>query len=338
MFFENVAILSVECVDAPHRVTSAEIEEKIAPSMKRFDIQKGLLENLTGIVARRFWDEGMQPSQAATMAGRKAIEACGVDKKKIGVLINTSVCKDYIEPSVACLVHGNLGLSADCMNFDVGNACLAFLNGMQIIANMIERRQVDYGMVVDGEGSRMVTEKTILRVLAEEKNPQVFRNNFATFTLGSGAVAMVLARKDLAPGKPTLRGGITLAATEHNRLCIGQPDEMITDAKALLVAGIDLAAKTLDKANKAIGWNFHNLDQYILHQVSKVNTEKLCQKLKMDQKRVFTIFEEFGNIGPAALPITLVKAVEAGRVKAGNKIALMGIGSGLNCSMMEVNW
>jgi 3-oxoacyl-[acyl-carrier-protein] synthase-3 len=338
MFFENVSILSLACVDATHRVTSAAIEERIAPSMKRFDIQKGLLENLTGIVARRFWDEGMQPSQAATLAARKAIEASGLDKKKLGVLISTSVCKDYIEPSVACLIHGNLGLSSDCLNFDVGNACLAFLNGMQIIANMIERRQLDYGLVVDGESCRMVIEKTIQRVLAEEKSPLVFRNNFATFTLGSGAVAMILTRSELAPDRPTLRGGVTVAATEHNRLCIGQPDEMITDAKALLVAGVELAARTLDKANKAIGWDFHHLDQYIVHQVSRANTEKLCQKLKMDQSRVFTIFEEFGNIGPAALPITLAKAVEAGRVKPGHKIALMGIGSGLNCSMMEVDW
>ena len=88
------------------------------------------------------------------MAAEEAILNAGIDRSQLGILLNTSVCRDYIEPSVACLVHGNLGLSPECMNFDVGNACLAFLNGMEIIGNMIERGQVDYGIVVDGEGSR----------------------------------------------------------------------------------------------------------------------------------------------------------------------------------------
>jgi 3-oxoacyl-[acyl-carrier-protein] synthase-3 len=45
-----------------------------------------------------------------------------------------------------------------------------------------------------------------------------------------------------------------------------------------------------------------------------------------------------GNIGPASVPIVLAKAVQLGKVKAGDRIALLGIGSGLNCSMAEVVW
>ena len=63
-------------------------------------------------------------SQAATAAALIAIERAGIPKDRIGVLINTSVCRDYIEPSTACLVHGNLELGRSCLNFDLGNACL----------------------------------------------------------------------------------------------------------------------------------------------------------------------------------------------------------------------
>lgn len=338
MFFDNVAIASLSSVDAPHRISSSDIEARLAPVMARIGTPQGLIEKLTGIKARRFWDPDAKPSDVATLAARKAIVDAGISMDAVGVIVNTSVCKDYIEPSVASLVHGNLGLNQDCLNFDIGNACLAFLNGMQLLGNMIERGQIDYGLIVDGESSRDVVDATILRLVHSGADETTFRKNFATLTLGSGAAAMVLTRGDLAPEAPRFLGGVTLAATEHNRLCIGQPTEMVTDASALLVAGIGLATKTLAKAVDALKWKLDEIDHFIMHQVGHTHMTKLCATLGVDLSKVFMTFEEFGNIGPAAVPITLAKAVEAGRIEKGDRIALMGIGSGINCSMMEVVW
>lgn len=338
MKFENVVIASLSYEDAPIRVTSEELEMRLADKFAAFDIAPGTLEAVTGIRARRVWEEDVQPSDVATLAARKAIADAGIDKNQIGVLINTSVCKDYIEPAVAALVHGNLNMPDSCMNFDIGNACLAFVNGMQVIGNMIERGQIDYGLIVDGENSRYVVEKTIKTLLRKESTSTDFRSNFATLTLGSGAVSMVLAKKDLMPDKPAFCGGITVAATEHNLLCKGQRDGMTTDAKSLLIAGLALAEKTLLRATDYLGWDFPNIDQYIVHQVSRANTEQLAGRLPLDLGKVFVTYDELGNIGPASLPITLAKAVEAGRIKKGDNIALLGIGSGINCSMMKLEW
>jgi 3-oxoacyl-[acyl-carrier-protein] synthase-3 len=338
MRFENVSIVGVTHVDAPHRVTSQEIGRRLSPVMKRLGLGPDLIEALTGIVARRFWDDGVQPSQIAAMAGERALAETRTDRSRIGLVISTSVCKDYIEPSMACLVHGILGLSPDCMNFDVGNACLAFLNGMEIAAGMIERGQIDYSLIVDGESSRFPTETTIKRLLDPSADQQTFRDNLATLTLGSGGAAMILARSALAPHGHRLLGSVTMAASEHNRLCLGQPDCMITDASGLLVAGLDLAKKTWDKASRELNWQGNDLDEYVLHQVSAVHTAKLVKLLGISPEKVFKTFPEFGNIGPAALPITLSKSLEAGRIQKGHRIGLLGIGSGLNCSMMEVVW
>lgn len=338
MFFDNVAIASLSYVDAPHRISSAEIEARLAPVLANIGRPQGLIEKLTGIKARRFWDPDVKPSEVATLAASKALTDAGIAGAAIGVIVNTSVSKDCIEPSIASLVHGNLGLSEDCMNFDVGNACLGFLNGMQLLGNMIERGQIDYGLIVDGESSREVIDATIRRLVDTDADENTFRANFATLTLGSGAAAMVLTRGDLAPDAPRFHGGVTVAASEHNRLCIGQPTEMTTDASALLVAGIGLARKTLARAVDALAWKLDELDHYIMHQVGRTHMEKLCATLGVDLSKVFMTFEEFGNIGPAAVPITLAKALEAGRIRKGDRIALMGIGSGINCSMMEVVW
>ncbi|MDH3200040.1 MAG: 3-oxoacyl-ACP synthase III [Myxococcales bacterium] len=338
MRFENVAICSVAHVDARDRVTSTELEAALAEPMHRLGIPRGILRGLTGIVARRMWDASFQPSEAATAAAEVAIERAGVDRGRLGILINTSVCRDYIEPSTAALVHRNLGLGSDCVNFDLGNACLGFLSGMEIVGNMIERRQIDYGIVVDGENSRYVVSKTLERLRQPDVDEAFFRANFATLTLGSGGAAMMLGRSDLVPHGHRFVGSVTVAATEHNDLCHGQVDQMQTKTRELLVEGIKLAKRTWDAAKVELGWSPGCLDEYVLHQVSKAHTEKLAAALELEHEKILTTYEELGNVGPAAVPIVLSKAVEAGRVQSGNRVGLLGIGSGLNCSMAEVVW
>ena len=86
------------------------------------------------------------------MAGRAAIDKAGIDPSKIGILISTSVCKENLEPSVACAVHHQLGLSTSCLNFDIANACLGFINAMHLAATMLDAGTVEYALIVDGEG------------------------------------------------------------------------------------------------------------------------------------------------------------------------------------------
>jgi 3-oxoacyl-[acyl-carrier-protein] synthase III len=110
----------------------------------------------------------------ATLAAEKVLEVSGIPREAIGCLISTSVSKDYIEPSVASLVHGNLGLSDHCINYDIGNACLGFINAMASMGMMIDAGLVDYGLIVDGENSREVVEATIERLKKPDGKPDAF--------------------------------------------------------------------------------------------------------------------------------------------------------------------
>lgn len=338
MRFEHVSILGVAHVDAPHRVLSSDIEAELAPTLSRLGMRPDLLRDVSGINARRVWDDGVQPSDVAAAAGERAIEAAGVDRGDIGILINTSVCRDYVEPSTACIVHANLGLPETCMNFDLGNACLAFINGMDMVGNMIERGQIEVGIVTNGESSRLPSEKTIERLLDPEIDEATFRANFATLTLGSGAAAMVLGRRRDDGTDHRFLGGVNLAATEHCRLCYGQVDGMVTNTRELLVAGLDLATRTWDKASEELGWRVDGFDHFVIHQVSRAHSEKFAEILGLDPDKIYRLYPEFGNIGPAGVPIVLSKLAEEGRLARGDRIALMGIGSGLNCTMAEVVW
>jgi len=338
MRFQHVAIASVAHVDAPNRLTSAEIMTRLAPSMARLGMRSDLLEGVAGINARRQWDEGMMPSDAATLAAEKVLAETGIAREKIGILVNTSVCRDYLEPSTASIVAGKLGLPEMCQNFDVGNACLAFLNGMDIAAHMIERGDIEYALIVDGECSRHLIEKTIQRLSDPAVTPEQFRDEFASLTLGSGGVAMMLANADLYPDGHRYLGSVSRSAAQFSKLCAGNIDRMVTDTKTLLFEGLKLAGRTFVAARQMFGWAVGEIDEFVIHQVSRVHTEELVKLLGIDPRKVLTIFPEFGNIGPASLPIALSMLKDSGRLKKGKRVAMLGIGSGLNCSMAEVVW
>jgi 3-oxoacyl-[acyl-carrier-protein] synthase-3 len=338
MLYNHVSVASVAHIDAPIRLTSAEIMDRLSATMERFGIRDNLLEDVAGIRERRIWGDNTQPSDAATMAAQKALAASGIAHENIGILINTSVCRDFLEPSTASIVHGNLGLADTCQNFDVGNACLAFLNGMDISARMIERGDIEYALVVDGESSNEITERTIERLCRPDSTPDDFRNEFASLTLGSGAAAMVLGRSELLPNGHPFKGSVTRASTQFSHLCRGNIDRMVTDTRTLLVEGLKLAAKTFQAARAGMGWAADEIDEFVLHQISKVHTAALIDLLGIDPQKVLAVFPEHGNIGPASVPVALSKLNEMGRLQKGKRVALLGIGSGLNCSMAEVVW
>jgi len=338
MLFTNVAIAGLAHVDAPHSLSSAEINLRLKPTMDRLGIRTDVLGDIAGIHARRMWDSGVEASDVATLAAEKAIADAGISRDRIGLLVNTSVSRDYLEPSTASIVSGNLGLSDECQNFDVTNACLAFMNGMDIASRMIERGEIEYALVVDGETANQVYEKTMARLGAPDVTEEQFRNELASLTLGCGAAAMVLSSTDLAPDAPRYKGGVTRAATEWNGLCRGNLDRMVTDTRMLLIEGLKLATKTFAAAKLALGWVVGEIDEFVIHQVSRVHTDAMVRAFGIDPQKVLTIFHEHGNIGPASVPIVLSKLRELGRLKKGSRIALLGIGSGLNCSMAEVVW
>lgn len=336
--YESVVISGLAHVDAPHVVTSAEIESQLATTLERLGVEPGLLEALSGISERRVWDEGTRPSEVAAQAGELALARSGVAREDVGILVNTSVCRDFLEPSTASLAHGLMGLPPEAVNFDIGNACLGFLNGMNVVSAMIERGEIEHGLVVDGETSLFTMQATIDRLAAASADEKMFREQFATLTLGSGSVAMVLSRAGSADEGRRFLGGLSRAGTQHANLCTGDVHEMRTDTKGLLLAGLELAAQTWKESLSAFEWDPASVDTYVVHQVSKVHTKAVADTLGLDLERFPLIYPQFGNIGPAGVPTVLSKAVEDGTVSSGDRVMLMGVGSGINTAAAEIQW
>ncbi len=348
MLYKNVCIDSFGYEIPPVKVSSAELEARLAPVYERLKLPEGRLEMMTGIRNRYFWNEGFLPSQGAAVAGRKAIERASVAKDDIGCLIMCSVCRDCLEPATASIVHDTLGLPGDCLVFDISNACLGVLTGMVVAAGMIELGQIRSALLVAGENSRPLVESTIKAMLEDHTlTRRTIKPCFASLTIGSGAVAAVISRKDTHIHRPSLVAASSLADTQHNNLCRGNADRgmsdnqntlMTTDAEELMKRGVDTAVATWEIFKRESGWDNTTPDCVCTHQVGVAHRRLVFDTLGLDMAKDFPTLQDFGNTGSVSCPMTVALAAECGRLKQGDRLAVLGIGSGINCTAMGVEW
>lgn len=346
--FNKVCFESFGYALPEHVVTSEALEQELAPIYERFGLHVGRLELMTGIRERRFWSEGTKPSDASTRAGRAAMEHAEVSPEQIECLLHTSVSRDFLEPATASVVHDNLKLPAKSVMYDLSNACLGFLNGILSLANMIELGQVKRGLVVAGESSRNLVRTTIDRLLASKGlTREEFKRSFASLTIGSGAVALVMAHESVAKTAHRLLGGVVRTATQHNHLCRGSADtgfdrdaqmDMQTDAERLLESGCALAAETWKAFRSALSWSGDVIDRAFCHQVGATHRDRFYESIERDPSRDYSTFEFLGNVGSASLPLTMALDLERNPPEAGARLAMLGIGSGLSSVMLGVRW
>jgi len=269
--FTRAAVVAIAAIEAPNEVTSDELDDQLALAYEATGLRPGVLFRLAGIDARRWWNADTSFDEPAVEAGRKALAAADIGPGDVDVLVSSSVSRHHLEPSSAAPVHHRLGLSSGCLNFDVSNACLGFLNSMYVAANLIDSGAANYVLIVNSESSRQLQEATVERLKCAKRATEIF-DEFASLTLGSGAAAMVMGRHDLNPGSHRLVGGVARAGTDHHALCVGDLDMMRTDSGGLLTAGIDLVERTWLEARPDFDWD-RGADHYVIHQVSKVHTQ-----------------------------------------------------------------
>ena len=343
MKFSQVVIESIAYALPRDVWTSSAVEAKLAPLYERLRLPAGRLELMTGIRERRFWPAQMPASEASALAGEAVLKKSIFSRESIDVLILGAVCRDRLEPATASYVHRLLGLAGKTQIFDLSNACLGFLNAMVLAAGMIECGQIERALICSGENGRPLMEHTLQELLKPEQTRQSIKPYFANLTIGAGAVAAVLCRKDLAPASSLrLEAAAVETDTSHNRLCQGDSHagalEMLTDSEELLAAGIGVAKRAWERFKAVAGWIESTPDRIITHQVGRAHSRGLFDALGLDPGKDFTTFETLGNVGSVSCPITLAQAMEAGAYQPGQRAALLGIGSGLSSLMLALDW
>jgi 3-oxoacyl-[acyl-carrier-protein] synthase-3 len=346
MRYQNVCLESFGYTLPDEVLSSDEIESRLAPLYERLRLPQGRLELLTGIRERRLWPTGARPSSTSIESGLRAIEAAGIERREIGALIHASVCRDYVEPATACQVHHALGLRPECVIYDVSNACLGILNGIVQLANMVELGQIRAGLVVGSEGSRALLETTIAEL---NQRTSLSRNDIklaiASLTIGSASCAVLVTHRSVSRTQNRLTAAAVRAHTEHHDLCHSLEGElssaaplMSTDSERLMAEGIATGVATFRDFLGATGWQANDLDRTFCHQVGSTHRKLMLESLGLSPTNDYTTLEWLGNTGSAALPTTMAIGLERGFVKPGERVGMLGIGSGINCVMLGVEW
>lgn len=363
MQFREVVLEAVGTQMAPKVVTTAEIEEVLEPVFRRWSLPKGQLETMTGISQRRFWPRNVSLAQMGAHAVQDALRRCQVPAQAIGALIYASVCREAKEPSSANLVAARLldmgvKIPAHAELFDLSNACLGALNAMLVIARRIQAKEIRAGVVVVAESAREIGAMA-MESLQQAQSVEALRTHVATLTGGSGAAAIILSDGSFSPDQTQakLLGGVLRNAPQYSDLCrwevtrteipgasapFGGPyaltESMRTDSVELLVQGVTLGKLCFEAFLDRMRWTREDIDLSIGHQVGKTHQDKIIKALGLRADRDHCTYPELGNTGSAAVVLTLADAIAKGRVQRGDRLALLGIGSGLNCMMMGVQW
>lgn len=344
--FKNVCLESMASLLPQESLSSLEIENQLLPIYEQLKLSVGRLELMTGIKNRFIFPKGLRPSTKAIEVGQKVLEQSKIAKDKIDLLINASVCRDFLEPSTAAFIHKGLGLRPACAFMDISNACLGVLQAIFIAALLVEAGQIQSALIVSCENSRPLIEESIKSLNNAQADKALLKKLFSNFTIGSGAFGVIVTHQNNTnPDAPKLhlKGGLQLVDSNSSDLCVGHGDInglfMQTQSELLLARGVELAKSTYGSFCDLFNMQTKDFDHFVAHQVGTQHRNILYSTLNIPLEKDTSTYETMGNCGSVALPIALCHKLQ--ELKSPNRtqeLALLGMGSGLSALMMRLQW
>jgi 3-oxoacyl-[acyl-carrier-protein] synthase-3 len=151
--------------------------------------------------------------------------------------------------------------------------------------------------------------------------------------LGANAGALVQKGIDLGTGATALlRQGLDLGL-RHVKIPF-----METHASEVLKHGVELGSRTWNAFQAKFAWGADHLDKVICHQVGSQHRDTVLKALGIPLEKDYSTFPFLGNIGTVSLPLTAALAEERDFLQPGDRVGWLGIGSGLNCLMLGLEW
>lgn len=319
-----------------HRLTT---EELMASTRHRTRID---LERLTGVHERRVSHGEDDSLTLATGAARTCLDDAGCDPAELDLVLSCSITKyrdgldQWLEPTMARAVADDIG-AGGAQVFDVANACAGVLTGVFVAANRIAGGAAERVLVVSGEYISQ------LGLNAARHVRTIASRELASLTLGDAGVAVLVERA--GPGQPGIEMvGFTTVA-DHSRLCLAYPSRhepgarMFTRSQTLQRAAIADTPALLQEALGAAGLEMGDIDHVIPHQTSVRAIHKGMRVVTaalggQPRNPVVVTVDRYGNTASTTHIVALVEELEAGRIVAGDRVALVALASGIEIGVV----
>ncbi len=272
----------------------------------------------TGIKARHLAEAGQASSDLALEAGRRALAMAGIDAGEIDLIVLATSTPDFIFPSTACLLQAKLG-NRGAVAFDVQAVCSGFVYALTIAEKFIRSGSHKKALVVGAE--------VFSRILD-------WRDRGTCVLFGDGAGAVVLE----ASGEPGILATALHADGSHYGILsvpgnvsggqvTGDPF-LRMDGQAVFKFAVRVLAEVAHECCEAAKVAPDEIDWLIPHQANIRIIEATAKKMKLGMDKVIVTVDRHGNTSAASVPLALDAAVRDGRIKAGQKIMLEGVGGG----------
>ena len=264
----------------------------------------------TGIRQRYFCAEGETAETLAIAAARQALARSGVDAQDVGCVVCATSSGTYAMPSMACQVHHALGLAQNIPVMDVGAACAGFLYAVETARCLMLGGAGRYALVVGSEQMSRVLDMT----------------DRATCVLfGDGAGAAIIALDPQAEYEAVFgtRGDMALRAggTTHT--------PMTMDGQAVFRFAVSTIPQCVQKLLARGGVTMEDVDWVVCHQANERILDASVRRLGCPAEKFYKNLDRYANTSAASIPLALDEMNEAGLLKQGQRVILVGFGGGL---------
>jgi 3-oxoacyl-[acyl-carrier-protein] synthase-3 len=297
---------------------------------KMFNTSDEWIRQRTGIVERRFAENGLGSADLAVPAAKEALKAAGMSLKDIEFIIFATLNPDYFFPGSGCLLQAKLGL-AGIGALDVRNQCSGFIYGLSVADAFIRVGMYDRILLVGAE-----VHSTGLEFADSGRD--------VTVLFGDGAGAVVLGAtqeeetgilsthlhadgrfaKDLWIEIPS---GLLMPRVSHDLLNQGRHYPRMNGRKVFKMA-VERLPEVIHEALAANGLTIDDVDLFVPHQANYRINDHVGRHLGLPPEKVYHNIQRYGNTTAASIPIALNEAMQEGKAKKGDLILLASFGSG----------
>jgi 3-oxoacyl-[acyl-carrier-protein] synthase III len=285
---------------------------------KRVDTSDEWIRTRTGIERRHIADPEQASSDLALEASRRALQAAGVAASELDLILVATSTPDYVFPSTACLLQAKLGVKGSAA-FDLQAVCSGFVYALATADSFIRSGQYKRALVVGAE--------VFSRILD-------WNDRGTCVLFGDGAGAVVLAAGD----KPGVHASILRADGSYSGI-LSVPGNVcggaITGSPFLQMDGqavFKFAVRVLDESARetvrAAAMSLEDIDWLIPHQANVRILEATARKLGLAREKLVVTVDHHGNTSAASVPLALDEYIRAGKIRAGHRVLLQGVGGG----------
>ena len=291
----------------------------------------------TGIEQRRVASDPKETSASLGIeAARRALEVADVDPNKIDLVICATSSPEYVFPSTASIIQDAIG-ATNAGAFDLSAACSGFVYALSMARGHILAGDAEYVLVLGAETLSRLVDWTD-------------RNTCILF--GDGAGAVLVAASNVPGGIIASELGSDGSGAELLILPAGgsaMPASLETVSSGSHFMKMDgkavfrFATRVMAEATRAVlnraGLTTDDIDLVIPHQANlRIIQNSVQKQLQIPEEKVFVNLQKYGNTSTASIPIALCEAINAGRVKPGDKLVFVGFGAGLTWAACAIQW